>query len=451
MEKIKAKPIEIFKNIIIALLTLTMLILAGIYIGGSQFVSNNAAIVAADMPDGAVAVGNDAPQNSALYEKNLLAISYAAISYAGGGGAYGCEQAARDLFEFASAPIHNLLSANAKISETNKEAFENAISRSRYIFISLAKPLPYQVLYALTGEYGTAAGSDSAISVDTLLLAFATDGKPALYIKDGERYFLSSSDYRVNAAELAAMASDTRLSDYTISANAVAVSTASPHTQTLSLSSGRAPSGKAYTELLELLGYSASDVQPAMLDVNVVAPHGTVAFTDEKLVYTASKDSGLSLSGFLDNTKNTLDISFYDVLLASVSLVEKLRAAYPEMTGGGLSVYLDGFYHGDDTYTVVFGLSDSSVAISGNAFPYLARLNVSGGRFKSIELNFIGAERSGKTASPFPSAWEYAYASKTNNISAFSLCYKADTLPVGELDARWYFKPMGVEPVLPSA
>ena len=121
MEIIKAKPIEVFKNIIIALLTASMLVLAGLYIGGSQFATDNAAINTVDMPDGAVALGNDAPKTVAIYEKDLLSISFAAIDYHGGGGAYGTMAAARDLFAFAKEPIHELLSSGAKISKSSED------------------------------------------------------------------------------------------------------------------------------------------------------------------------------------------------------------------------------------------------------------------------------------------------------------------------------------------
>ena len=206
MEKIKAKPIEIFKNIIIAILTVTMLLLAGLYIGGSQFMSNRGAINTVDMPNSSVTVGTDAPERSSLYKKDLLAVSYAAISCSGGGGAYGNEPAARDLFDFAAEPIHSLLGSSATIEKTTKSAFENALSNGRYIFFSLAAPLPYQVIYALSGEYLAPAGNDEAISSDTLLLSFSTDGKTALYLKNGEKYYLASADYRISLAEAAAMA-----------------------------------------------------------------------------------------------------------------------------------------------------------------------------------------------------------------------------------------------------
>ena len=76
MEKIKTKPIEKFKTAIIAILTVSMLLLAGIYIGGSQFLSNNAAINLQNMPDGTVKLGNKSPVELSVYEKNLLAVSF---------------------------------------------------------------------------------------------------------------------------------------------------------------------------------------------------------------------------------------------------------------------------------------------------------------------------------------------------------------------------------------
>ncbi len=439
MEKIRIKPLEAFKNIIIALLTVSMLVLAGIYIGGSQFSANNAAINAQNMPQGAVAVGNDAPESEEMHEKGLLAISFAAIRHMGGGGTYGNEQAAADLFDFAKESIHTLLSSNAMIVEIDGASFRSAVSGRSYVYFSFANALPYQAVYALTGEYVAAAGCASAINVESVLLDFDAGGKTSLYMKDGEKYYLATADCFINLASLAAMSSDTRLADFTLTENAVAISDASPHTQTLALGAGKMPSGKAYVDMLTLLGYDADDIAPMSMDISIVAPHGTLTMSDEVLSYTASNDGGIQISDFLANRKNTLDIDMYDILSASVTLIEQLRSAYPEMTGKAFSLCLDGFYNNEDTFTVVFGLCDSSIPISGTAFPYLARFSVSGGRFKSIELRFINAERIGKTVSPSPSKWEYSYASRTREINSFLLRYKADTLPEAELDARWYF------------
>ncbi|MBQ4150330.1 MAG: hypothetical protein IJC81_00815 [Clostridia bacterium] len=437
MEKIKAKPIETLKTVIISVLTVSMLLLAGIYIGGSQFLSNSAAINAEDLPDGAVKIGDTSPIETSLYEKNLLAISFAGIRYGEqGGGTYGNEPAARDMLEFAAEPIHSCLSSSATITVVSDSDFHNMIADNRYIYISLLSPLPYQIVYALTGEYVAAAGSENAISAEVLLLCADSEGKASLCIKSGDKYYLAKSDYSFNLPELSAMALDSRLTDFSIKENGVPLSDTSPHTQTISLSHSEMPRGESYSNLLNLLEYDSG-----INDTNtsIVAPHGTLLISDTSLLYTASQNSGIELSNFLENSKSNLDIDTYDILLASVSLAEQLRNTVPEKTGGALSLYLDGFYRSDDTYTVVFGIAESNIPIFGDALPYLMRVTVSSGRFKSIDLRFVGAERSGYTVSPFPSRWKYNYASKTNSISSLALLYRADSLDAPELNALWYF------------
>ena len=174
-------------------------------------------------------------------------------------------------------------------------------------------------------------------------------------------------------------------------------------------------------------------------DVTVFAPHGTLTIDKGGLHFISSSNNGLSLSSFLSSEKSELDITLYDVLFASVSLLEKFRETCPSITGGELDIYVEDFYRTDDKYTVIFGLSDSSIPISGDAFPYLAKFSVSNNKFSDIELHFISAERVGYTSSAFPSAWEYDYAKSKANVKSLSLRYKADTLPITELDANWFF------------
>ena len=441
MEKIRQKPIEIIKTYVIVFLTVTMLVLAGIYIGGSQFTSRSAAINASPLPEGAVPVGFDPPVSVAVYEKDLLAISYAAIRYAGsGGGAYGCEAAASDLAKFAAEPIHKCLSSSAEMSRVGIGDFQRAIASDKYIYISLANDLPYQIIHALTGEYGTAVGSEEAINVRHMLLYFGDFGKTTLYLLSGDNCFASSADYSMNISELAAMSSDSRLSAFEIGKNGIALSGASPSIQRISLTKGVMPEGKEYSDLLEILEYSEMEFQPRAVPwANLVAPHGTVQMNSEKLLFTASSDSGIAISDFLNDAKSELDIDMYDVLLASVELLERMRQAYPAMTGGAFSTYISGFYHENDVFTVEFGLCDGYMPLSGDAYPYLARFTVLSGKFKSIDLRFIGAERLGYTSLLFSSAWEYGYAAETYDIHSLGLRFKVDALPKEELDARWYF------------
>ncbi len=438
MEKIKQKPIENLKTVIIAILTVTMLALAAIYIGGSQFSKGSAAINAGEMPPAAVAVGESAPKQVYVYEKNLLGVSYIGIRFGNeGGGAYATEQAAGDLLDFSLDGIHTLLSSAAQIRESSQEEFENAISENRYICMSLISPLPYQIIYTLSGEYISPLGSSTAISPEALTLAFKNDGGTALYMSEGKSYYVCEGEYTVKASEILAMASDTRLLDFEI-VDGLPVSEASPLVQTLSLGIPQNATADKIYKILSLLGYNAQET-PMMATTdtfNTVAPHGTLLLNGDRIVYTASTDGGISLAEYLNSSKSELDIDMQDVLLASVSLAESLA----EITETDNSdIYLDGFYKNDDIYTAVFGICNNGIPISGDAFPHLARITVQGGRLRSVEFCPLTVEKSGLSFSPFSSAWEYRYASKNADISSIGLRYNVKELPASELHAAWYY------------
>lgn len=438
MEKIKQKPIETVKTVIIAILTVSMLALAAVYIGGSQFAKGSAAITAKDLSAGAVAVGESAPNQVSVYEKNLLRVSYIGIRYGDmGGGAYATEQAADDLLSFSLDGLHALLSSTAKMREATADEWEQAINKSRYICLSLLSPLPYQIIYALSGEYLAALGSSNAVSPETLMLSFDEWGKTSLYMRDGDKYYLSEADFTVKPAELVAMASDSRLYDFEVT-DGIPVSESSPLVQTLSLSVPETTDSDKIYELLTLFGYSATDAQPMATanTVNIVAPHGNLLISESKIVYTAASEGGIPITAYLDNSKSELDIDMQDVLLASVSLTESLCTV---TSSDKLNVYLEGFYRKDDVYTAVFGALDSGIPISGDTYPHLAKITVQSGRLSSVEFLPLTAEKSGYSFSPFSSAWEYRYASKNAKITSIGLRYNVSVLPASGLGAAWYY------------
>ncbi|MBQ8836289.1 MAG: hypothetical protein IJ002_02115 [Clostridia bacterium] len=436
MEKIKQKPIEKIKTVIIAVLIVTMLALACLYIGGAQFSGAGAAINAQDMPLGAVPAGEDAPKQTAVYEKNLLSFSFIGIRCGeNGGGAYATEQAARDLFEIALEPLHALLSSSSTVEKIDSEQFESAAAGEKYICISLTSALPYQIIYALSGEYSAPFGSDRAISPSTLLISFDEGGNASLYMRTKDACYKSAGNCTFSLSELSAMASDARLYDFELS-DGVAYSETVPMARTLTLSRSDTLANGALESILSLLDFGTSGTQPmAMADIyTAVAPHGNLHIGDGKVVYTAASEGGISLSSFLSAAKSDLDISLYDVLLSSVSLVESLSRAVQNP----LDIYIDGFYRSDDVYTIVFGASENTVPLSGDAFPYLAKVTAEGGKLKSAEFYMLSADRSNYSVSPFSSAWEYRHASKSAKITTMGLRYHVDKLPANELAAAWY-------------
>lgn len=444
MEKSKTPFFKHLKTILIILLTLSMLLLAGIYIGGAQFSAGNTAIKTADLPEGAVPLGQDAPKKLPIYEKDLLPISFAGIRYGEqGGGAYGTEQAAKALFDFAAETIHACLSQGASITAVTAEQYA-AATKGNCISLHFLSSLPYQMLYALTGEIAAAAGSETAISADRVLLSFTASGKTTLYLSNGSSFYAADGGITVKISELAAMAHDSRLRDFTLTESGIALSADSPAAPKVSIAPASLDAAQ-YANILSLLGYNPETGIAAVAATDgdfsgtAVAPHGTVRVDSAGLFYTAARDSGITISDFLDTAKSELDIGMYDILYASVSLVEQLRAIAPQVFGGEGEPYLAGFYRQDDIFTVVFGLCATDIEISGDAYPYFAKLTVQGGIFKSMDFRFANVRQNSYTGSLFPSAWPYTYAARSASLCTLRLYYRADALSDAWIDAAWYF------------
>lgn len=440
MEKIKQKPFESFKSVLIILLVITMLVLASFYIGGAQLSTSNSALNSKDMPGGTVEAGGEIPDSVTVYEKNLLLLSYIGVRCDGvGGGAYGSEQAANDLFEFAREPLHHLLSSSVSVQKSSAAAFEAALEGDRYICIEFASALPYQILYTLTGEYNAPFGSDSAINPKTVLISFDGDGNATLYMYCENEVYSAKSDYALRPSELLAMASDSRLGDFYVTGGSM-LSESAPLVQTLSLSKDIIDDINELNNILSLLDYDAvEDDKVSQNRYTFVAPHGTLSLKYGKLSYTAGSESGIPMSLFLDSSKSDLDMDIKDVLLSAVSLTEQIRAAAPGAMGGTLDVYLDGFYRKDDVYTVEFVFCEGGIPVFGEGLNCFAKIMVQGGRLKELDVNLVSAEKSGYTYSPFSSAWEYRYASIGARVESIVLRYNIVSLPCDGIGASWCY------------
>lgn len=444
MEKVKHRVLERIKTILITLLTLSMLVLAVIYIGGARFSADSTAINTASLPEGAVVLGEDAPTTLPIYQKELLPVSFAGIRYgSAGGGAYGTEQAAAALLEFAAEPIHLCLSQGAAITSVSAADYA-AAAEGNFICLNFLSALPYQMLYALTGEGTAAAGSDTAISADRVLLSFTASGKTTLYLSDGSSFYAADGGITVKPSELAAMANDSRLADFSVTENGIALSPAAPSAPKVSLSAASLDAAQ-YAEVLTLLGYKPEAGISAISDADdaftgtAVAPHGTVRTSSYGLTYTAARDSGIAISDFLDIAKSELDIDMYDILQASISLAEQLCAIAPEALGGEGKLFLRGFYREEDTFTVLLGLHTDGIEISGSSYPYFAKIKVQNGMFVNLHFRFASLTNNSYSGVLFPSLWQYSYAANSASIDTLRLCYRADELPAENLDASWYF------------
>jgi|GEM_PF-1289918 len=438
MQKIKRSFAARLRNALIGVLTLSMLLLAGIYIGGTQFFSDSAALRAEILPDGTVPVGQNVPRSQSLHEKGLLPIAFGGIRYGGSsGGIYGGEAPAKALAEFAADPIHACLGAPSVLEASSAAEFATAMG-SNYIFFDLLTPLPYQILYALTGEYSAPATSADAILADRLLLSFPEKDRAVLYLSDGKVFYRAEQSFLFKAAELQTLANDSRLSAFSLAENGVPKCEESPHAGSLTLSANCIAEESQYEALYTLFGFRANAVREE--DVRtVVDPHGTLRLTGTRLVFTASKDGGIAVSDLLDTAKDELDIDLYDILDSSVSLVEKLREILPESCGGSLAPYLAGFSREEDTYTVTFGLHADSIPLSGTSYPYFATMTIRGGRFRTVEIRFLTAQRSSYTGTQFSSAWHYAHVEKAVRPDTLRLYYYLTSLSAKDLDAAWFY------------
>ena len=297
------------------------------------------------------------------------------------------------------------------------------------------------MLYALTGEYVAPAGSDTAINADRLLLVCADNEKILLYLSDGKRFYAANGNVSLKHAELSAMANDSRLFDFSVTPSGIAICAGSPHAAELTLLAS-APDAAQYAGILTLLGYNPDAGIATVADsvsIQAVAPHGTLHISDTALTYTAAHDSGIPISDFLEIAKSELDIDMYDILQASVSLAEQLRAIAPLAFGGEGKLHLRGFYREDDTFTVELGLYTAGIAIHGDAYPYFARLTVQGGTLIGLDVRFLQLTRNAYIGTLFPSNWQYDHAAKSAELDTLRLTYRVQMLPAKSVVASWLF------------
>lgn len=438
MQSVKMSFAARLRNFLIGLLTLSMLLLAGVYIGGAQFFSDSAALRTESLPSGTAPVGTQAPATETLSQKELLPIAFGAIRYGeNGGGAYGGNAAASALFTFATEYVHACLGTGVTPEACTGADFSAAMAND-YLFFDLLSPLPYQILYALTGDYAAPAHSNEAIHADRLLLTFPAADRATLYLSDGASFYRFSLHTEVKTTELQTLANDSRLSPFSLAANGVPKCEGAPSAGTLTLSTEAVASEAEYNGIFTLFGFRVAGAKEGTVQT-VVDPHGTLRLTGTRLIFTASQDGGIAVSDMLGTAKDTLDIDLYDILEASVTLLERTRATLPESTGGPLSSYLAGFSREEDIYTVTFGLHTDGIAVRGNAFPCFAKMTVQGGRFRTVEIRFLRAEQNGYTGTLFPSVWHYTHAEKTARPNTLRLYYTLIGLSEENVEASWYY------------
>lgn len=437
MENVKISFGRKLLTAVLVFLTATMLLLAALYIGGSHFSAEGSAINLSRLPESTVKVGGTYGENTPVYEKNLLAVSFAAISFGGrGGGAYGNEAAAKALFEFAAEPIHFCLSSQSTLLKISTDEFLSA-TYGDYLYIGFVSPLPYQILYALTGENVSTAGSDCAVNADRIILSFPTNKTARLYISDGENCYVSNTKAQILGSAAYTLAGDSRLSDFSVKESGIAVSDASLMLSLLTLKTDDALTDTSKKKLYSLFGYEYAAESNAR-SISAVAPHGSMRITASSLSFNAAQDSGISISDFLPNAKSALDITIYDMLSGCVSLVEKIFESAPEVLKG-ISPYLCKFYRDGDTYTVIFGALSENVPIEGSAFPHLAKITMQNGRFKSINVRFLQIEKDNLSVPGFPSRWQYDHAAESATVRSLYPAYRPTVLPAENVGASWYF------------
>ena len=426
------------KTILLACLIVLMLAAAGIYIGGSQLAAGGAADVRTALPNGAVPVGTDAPAARTLRDAGLLVPEAAVVSYAGSSvGAYAHDIPAA-LTTLAFPLIHQALESGAVLSAADRAAV-TAAAAGDCIYLRLPGALPYQLLYALTGDIDKAAAADFAISADTLLLAFDEDGAGRLYLAGGGVCAVSDKPVAVRAGALAALAASDALTEMRLTENLVPVGEASVTAFALTIEDGgeHPLQSEAGSALLALFGFNPD--RHRLSAQTVVEPHGSLSVNRTRALFAASRDGGIPITAFLEDGKDARDIDIYDILTAAAAFAERLRTASPENFGGAATPFLKSFVRDGDGYTVSFGLVFDGIELCGAADGFLT-LTASGGMFTSVTARRLCIARAGLALTLFPAGWQYAAAAKhagEDGIRTLRLLYEAETLPA-VCDAAFY-------------
>lgn len=431
---------EKFKTILLACLTVLMLTAAGIYIGGSQFTHTGAAASRTALPDGAVRAGADAPDMRTLADAGLLVPTAAIVSAAGTTAGAFAGDIPDTVTALAYPLIHQALAADATLTATDFAAV-TAAAAGDCIYLQFAGALPYQLLYALTGDIEKAAAADRALNADTLLLAFDEDGTGRLYLTDGTNCAVSDKPVSVRAGALAALTASDALTAAYFADNLVPVGetavTAAPITvedgasHPLSADAGRA--------LLSLFAFNPD--RHRLSAQAIVEPHGSLSVTTARIGFTASRDGGIPIASFLEGKKDARDIGIYDILTAAAAFADRLREIDGASFGGAAAPFLQHFYKDGDGYTVAFGLLYDGIPLGGDAVPAFLSLTASGGMFTAAEVRRLSVSRAGAGLTLFPAAWQYATAAQNageGGLHSLRLLYAPDALTTAACDAAWY-------------
>ena len=286
------------KTILLVCLIVLMLAAAGVYIGGSQFARAGAADVRTLPPDGTVPVGTDAPATRTLADAGLLVPEAAAVR----AGSTTVGAFAGDIPDtvtsLAFPLIHAALAADATLSDTTAQALADAAA-GNFILLRLPGALPYQLLYALTGDVDKAAASDHAVSADVLLLAFDGDGTGRLFLSDGTTCAVSDKPIPVRMGTLTALTGSENLSAVTVADNLLPVGDVSVTIFPLTVEDGadHPLSADAGNALLSLFAFNPD--RHRLSAQSVVEPHGSLTLSRARMTFAASREGGIPMASFL--------------------------------------------------------------------------------------------------------------------------------------------------------
>lgn len=428
------------KTAFLCFLIVLMLVAAGTYIGGAQFSHSGSADTRTSLPSGIVPMGEDAPDSRSLTESGLLSPEAVVVSAAGRvTGAF-----AADIPEAATALayplIHEALGGDATLTETAR-ATVLAATAGNYLFLRLRNALPYQLLYALTGDIEKAADADFACSANALLLAFGADGTGRLYLVADESCFVSDKLLSVRTDALTVLVSDGKMTDTILTKQLVPVGSASYTAFPIAVEQGDAHplSAEAWHALLMLFDFNPDRYRTTVQ--TVVEPHGSLSITAMHVDFTASQDGGIRVASFLETGKDARDIDIYDILTAAATVVSRLRDIDADNFGGDATPYLMSFYREGNGYTLTFGLCCDGIALAGKEVEPFLTLTTSGGMFTAATVRRICVSRTGSALTLFSAAWQYTAAVRAadaNGLRRLCLLYQIDALPLDTCDAAWY-------------
>ena len=416
----KKKFSDLILNLIIALLTASMIVLLLMYAG--QSADNDRSEL--KVFDKLWIIGDY--DESAFSALTSSLCTPELIAYKQEGSApkalYGDEETISTVYSVLSDIVLDVFGSDSVCITDNVDASaltHELVNAQSYILYEYSADIPFPYIYALaTGESSVDTGSRAsgkAVYISKLALILSQGEDQSIYYKpiafdskgnayrfekkDKSSYLLPGSDI----IHLDAYASSFEQVSFYTSAQNGSLSTEIMH-PSISYSPLSANSSSAFlaleNEITKAAFLELFNLNPEKLN-SFVERDGTTVFigTDERLSVSSdgvidfsSDDEPIALNTILGYTpgKNN-SYSLFDMLKATDLLISRFKTAYPEHIGKNASIKLTGVYRGDDDYKdhPIFEYSYFYEGMRINAEPAF-RFAFTANGVSAIRINSIG-------------------------------------------------------------